>query len=99
MFSSAWWAIVVPPLGLSTIAGRRQVDQWLGLTSCSRPAAASAAPGARRTGRMTELARPQTGVEPGDEAHDVEHRQTEVLPQRPRVGRHVGAFEQDGADL
>src|SRR5215204_5833099 len=40
-----------------------------------------------------ELLRPEPGVEPGDHRVDVVDRQADRLPQRRRVGRHVGAFE------
>src|SRR6266851_9983743 len=52
-----------------------------------------------RACRIAEVARAQAGLEPGDEAVDVVDRQSQVLAQRPGVGRHIGAFEQHRADL
>src|SRR5260370_6952100 len=52
-----------------------------------------------RACRIAEVARAQAGLEPGDEAVDVVDRQSQVLAQRPGVGRHIGALEQHRADL
>ena len=38
-------------------------------------------------------------MEPGDKAVDAEHRQPQVLGQGAGIGHHVGAFEQDRADV
>jgi hypothetical protein len=46
-----------------------------------------------------EITRTQAGVEPGNEADDVEDRPRDMFAERARVGRHVGAFEQDRANL
>src|SRR5438128_10175047 len=52
-----------------------------------------------RACRIAEVARAQAGLEPGDEAVDVVDWQSQVLAQRPGVGRHIGALEQHRADL
>ena len=46
-----------------------------------------------------EPLRPQPGMEPGDHRIDVVDRQADRRLQRRRIGRHVGAFEHDGADV
>src|SRR5438105_7034568 len=61
------------------------------------PSSSQLVPGPRRARRGTEIARLERGVEPGDKTVDVEDRQAEMLAQRPRIGRHVGTFEQHGA--
>ena len=38
-------------------------------------------------------------MEPGDQGIDVVDRQPDGGAERMRVGRHVGAFEQDGAEI
>src|SRR5690348_6116024 len=38
-------------------------------------------------------------MEPGEKAHNVEHRTVCVASERARIGGHVRAFEHDGADI
>src|SRR5260370_7600680 len=47
-----------------------------------------------RACRIAEVARAQAGLEPGDKAVDVVDRQSQVLPHRPGVRRHIGALNQ-----
>ena len=49
--------------------------------------------------RMAEIAWYQTGLEPGHECVDAEHRQAQPLGERAGVGHHIGAFDKDSADI
>jgi len=48
---------------------------------------------------MAEVAWHQTGLEPGDEGVDAEHRQPQPLGESASVRHHIGAFEQNRADI
>ena len=50
-------------------------------------------------GGWAEFARAQAGVQPGNQRVDVVDRQSQDLAERERIGRHVGAFQYDRADV
>ncbi len=52
-----------------------------------------------RSAGGTELARAQSGMQPGDQRINVVDRQPQRLAQSERVGRHVGALQHDRADV
>src|SRR5260221_5977925 len=92
-----------PPIRGPSAAEARHRPRWrtgsrLGPTMLPEQRS-SLAPLARPAGGWTEIAWRQAGMEPGHEAVDAEHRQSQMLGNCARIRHHVGAFEQDRADI